>query len=224
MPGYTPPLNETTSPYQFDGTIVVGGSNATAALTPMTPMTVGLKAWTFPTYLAAGTSSGLALIGSVYLAAVHLNASQTYSNIYINVRANIGTAQAGSCWAGIYNSGGSLVATTNDISGVLGTAAGNTGYLAFPLSTAYTPPAAGVYWTALQINSGTAVGSAPSFATPAGALSTLTTGANTVAGPVLTSGFPFAAVATTGATALPGTFALGSAIGTGAYVYWAGLA
>jgi hypothetical protein len=223
----TPALNETTSPYQFDGTVVMGGANASAALTPMTPATVNLKAWNFPTWLATGTASAVTLIGSVYLSAVHLNYGQTYSNIYVRIQANTGTASVGSNWAGLYNSAGTLVATTADISGILGTAAGTTGYLAFPLATAYTPSTGGLYWTACQFSTGAvATSSMPVFYAMANQV-TLTTSAGVIGGPLLTAGtnaFPFAAVATTSATALPATFALGSAGTTGAYVYWAGLA
>jgi hypothetical protein len=226
MPLYTPPLNETTSPYQFDGTINVGGANASTAMSPMTPATLGLKAWNFPTWLATGTASALTLFGSVYLSAVHLNYGLSYNNIYVRIQANIGTAQAGSCWAGLYNSAGTLVATTNDISGVLGTAGGTTGYLAFPLSTTYTPAAGGLYYTGLQFNYGTATSSAAAFYTMANQI-TVTTSAGIIGGPLLVAGtnaFPFSAIATVGPGSLPPSFALGSAGTTGAYVYWAGLA
>jgi hypothetical protein len=231
-----PTLNETTAPYQFDGTISTGGANVSLAMSPLSPGDLGLKAWNFPTYQCTGTAT-FSVVGSVYLSMMHLQYGLTYSNVYVNVLANVGTATAGSCFAGLYNSAGTLVATTADLSGVLGTHAGSTGILTFPLATAYTPASSGQFYAGMFFNaSGTA-----SFPVLAGiqgqtAANSLTTWAgsigftslSTLTTPYGTGGTlqpsPWAAVATTSGTAMPATFALGSAGTTGAQVFWCGLA
>lgn len=231
----TPAVNESTVPYQFDGTVTMGGANASSAMSPLQPADLALKAWNFPSYLATGTST-FSVVGSVYLTLMHLNYGVTYSNIFVSAIANVGTASAGSCFAGIYNSAGTLVATTGDIAGVLGTAAGNTGLLQFPLATALTPAAGGPYYVGMFFNaSGTA--SFPVLAGIAGqtAANSLTTLAGTIAkcGGISsttatvstgTTPYVFSAVATTSATQMPATFALGSAGTTGAQCFWCGLA
>jgi hypothetical protein len=170
--------------------------------------------------------------GSVYLSLVHLSANTTYSNIYVNVLANVGTASAGSCFAGIYNALGTLVATTADLSGVLSTVAGNTKQLAFPLATAYTPSASAPFYVGMFFNaSGTA-----SFPVLAGLAGQTASNTAALAGTIANCGgitsvtatvaapFPFAAIATTSGTAMPATFALGSAGTTGAQCFWTALA
>jgi hypothetical protein len=233
MPGSaTPQVNESNVPYQFDGQVTIGGANASTSMSPLAAGDLAYKAWNFPTYLATGTST-FSITGSVYLSAVHLSAALTYSNIYVGVIANGGTASAGSCFAGVYNAAGTLVATTADLSGVLSTVAGNTGLLTFPLATALTPASGGQFWVGMFFNaSGTA--SMPVLAGLAGqtAANALTTYAGTVgkiggiaaAAPAVAAPFPFAAVATTSGTAMPATFALGSAGTTGAQCFWTALA
>jgi hypothetical protein len=231
MPGITPALNETTAPYQFDGTVLAGGSNVNMAMAPLNPADLAIKAWNFPSYLCTGTAT-FSVIGSVYMSLVHLNYGLTYNNIYVNAIANVGTASAGSCFAGIYNSAGTLVATTADLSGVLGTGAGNTKLLTFPLATALTPAASGPYYVGMFFNaSGTA--SFPVLGGIAGqtAANSLTTLAGTIAQcggisstiATVSAPYPFAAIATTSGTAMPATFALGSAGTTGAQCFWTGV-
>jgi|SRR5215472_4047315 len=230
MANYVPPAAESTTPYVFDGTVTVQGGQVSGA--PLGPADLGFKAWNFPTYLSTGTAT-FSVVGSVYLSMVHLSSQQTYSSIYVNAVANAGTASSGSCFAGIYNSSGTLVATTADLSGVLGTGAGNTKLLSFPLATALTPATAGLYYVGMFFNaSGTA--SFPVLSGLAGqtAANSLTTFAGQVANnggitsatATVAAPFPFAAVATTSGTAMPATFALGSAGTTGAQCFWVGLA
>lgn len=245
----TPQLNETTAPYQFDGAVTmsgpttmngtvsmsgvvagpatfngsatIAGVNAAVALSPPAPSDVGLKAWTFPTYLATGTAT-FSVVGSVYLAMTHLTSGLTYGTIYAAIGTSGGSITTGSSFAGVYNGAGTLVATTADISTVLGTGTYVPGlYYSFPLATAFTVTTAGPYWVGMFFNAG-GTASFPVFKTAAGNV-TGATGAQIAAGPG-TAPFPFAAIATTSATAMPATFALGSAGTTGAIVYWAGLA
>jgi hypothetical protein len=210
------------------GTTQIGGANASYALSQLNPGDIGLKAWSFPNYLGQGTASAVAVAGSVYLSAVHLTGGVTYSTIYVNLIANGGGAAAGSNFAGLYNSSGARVATTADIAGALGTtaASGTTGYISLPLSASYTPPSGGLYWVACEFNFANA-GSYPKFACLNNYVTASTSAGITatgVAAPVGTQPFPYSAVATTSATALPTSFALGSAGTTGAYVYWSALA
>ena len=230
-----PQVNETQAPYLFDGTVLTGGANVTLAMSPLNPADLALKAWNFPTYNCTGTAT-FSVVGSVYMTLMHLQTGLTYSNIHVNVIANGGTASAGSCFAGLYNSTGTLVATTADLSGVLSTVAGKTGLMTFPLATAYTPTTSGQYYVGMFFNASgtasfpvlggmtgqTAANSLTTYAGSVGftALSTLTTPVGT-GGTVYPS--PFAAIATTSGTAMPGTFALGSAGTTGAQVFWCGL-
>ena len=204
----------------------VGGANAGYALSALNPSDIGLKAWSFPTDAATGSPSALAIIGSVYLTTTHLAAGVGYGTIFLKVQSNAGTATAGQCFAGLYNSAGSLVATTADISGALGTALGTTGYIACPLTGTYTPTTGGQHWVGAFFNASNA-GSFPGLYTRSGFATVATSAGTTVtgiAGPLGTQPYPYAVVATTSATALPGTFPLGSAGTAGAFVYWAGLA
>jgi len=215
-----------TAPSGFSGTTSIGGANASAALSPVNPADIGLKAWSFPNYLALGTASAVTVVGSVYMSAVHLTAGVSYSNLYLKLQANGGTANAGSNFAGLYNSAGQLVATTADLATRLGTNAGTTGYITCPLTAAYTPSAGGLYWVAAQFNFANA-GSFPAFYTMTNFI-TVTTSAGTtstgIAAPTGTTPYPYAAIATAAATALPATTALTSVGTTGAYVFWAGAA
>lgn len=206
------------------GTTSIGGANAAYALSPLAPDGAGLKAWSFPNYLALGTASAVTVTGSVYLSQVHLAAGVPYSTVYIKLQANGGTAVATN-FAGLYSPSGALVATTADLTGALGTAAGTTGYIACPLTAAYTPAAGGAHWVACQF-SFTNAGSYPAFYTMSNFVTVATSAGKTVTGiaaPNGTQPYPYAAVATTSGTALPASFALGSAGTVGAYVFWAGL-
>jgi hypothetical protein len=229
VPAYSPPVNETTSPYQFDGLVTQGGGQISGS--PMGPSNLGFKAWNFPVQEATGTGT-FTVAGSVYLTAMNLQYGVTYSNIYVNALANAGTASAGSCFAGLYNSAGTLVATTNDLSGVLGTGIGTTHVLTFPLATAYTPASSGQFYVGMFFNaSGTA--SFPVLAAAAGQTAatgtTLFVGSyfpyGVTAGGVLTGTSPymFSAIATTAATVMPPTFTLTAAGTTGAQAYWCGM-
>jgi hypothetical protein len=211
----------------ISGTTLIGGANAAYALSPVDPAASGLKAWSFPNYLALGTASAVTVVGSVYLSEVHLTGGVTYSTLYVKLQANGGTANAGSNFAGLYNSAGTLVATTADLSGALGTNAGTTGYIACPLTAGYTPPSpGGKYWVAAQFSMANA-GSFPAFYCLSNFV-TVTTSAGTtatgVAAPAGTTPYPFTAIATAAATALPASFTLTNAGTTGAYAFWAGAA
>jgi hypothetical protein len=233
VPTYTPPVNETTSPYQFDGAITAGGGNISAAMSPMTPADFSLKSWNFPLWMCTGTATWLPL-GSVLLTAVHLSANLTYSNIYLNLATCQGSAGVGSNFVGIYNSAGTLVQSSSDLSGVLGTGTTTAakGMFTFPLATAYTPPAGGLYYVGIEFNC-LNTSSIPVLYGIAG--QTASNSLTTLAGQIGVAGlsasavstaapYAWSAIATTAATALPGTFALGSAGTTGAQVFWCGLA
>jgi len=229
---YVPQVNETTAPQAFDGPVSVGGGQVSGG--PVGPSDVALKTWNFPSYMCTGTAT-FSVAGSVYLSMVHLAANTTYSNIYVNVLANGGTATTGSNFAGIYNSAGTLVASTGDLSGPLGTGAGSTKLLTFPLATALTTGTSSApYYVGMFFNaSGTA--SFPVLAgiagqTAANSLGTLAGqigncgGLTSGAAPAAAAPFPFAAIATTSGTALPASFVLGSAGTTGAQCFWTALA
>jgi hypothetical protein len=208
------------------GPVTMGGANASYVMSNLGPADVGLKAWSFAVDAATGTASAVTVAGSVYLTTTHLTGGVTYGTIYLKFQANGGTASTGSNFAGLYNSAGYLVATSNDISLAMGTAAGSTGYITCPLATAYTPSGGGQYWVGAFFNA-SAAGSFPVLYARSGFVTVSTSagnGVNGIAGPVQATPYPYAAVATSSATALPSSFTLGSAGTTGAYVYWAGLA
>jgi hypothetical protein len=222
-----------TSP-TFSGTVSVASLAATGTLSALhleapavsagQPDVAGLRAWNFPTYVMGGTAT-FPVQGTVYGAALHLTPGVTYSTMYVRVLANVGTASAGSCFAGVYNSLGTLVATTNDVSGVLGTAAGTTGYLAFPLATAYTPAAGGIFYAGMFFNaSGTASYPVLQGLQQQTAANSVTTLAGTVNGPLGTTPAVFWATATTSGTAMPVSFSLSALGTTGAQCPWVGLA
>lgn len=206
------------------GPTTIAGARADYVMSALVPGDTGLKAWSFPVKDATGTGSAVTVAGTVYLSSLHLSAGVTYGTIYLKVQANGGTASAGSNFAGLYNSSGVLVATTADISIKLGTTGGTTGYFTLPLATAYTPTTSGQHWVGAFFNA-SAAGSLPQLYCMANFVTVTTSagvGVNGIAAPNGAAPFPYATIATTSATAMPASFTLGSAVNTGAYVFWCG--
>lgn len=99
----------------------------------------GLITWTGdPEYATANTA--VATAGTVYHCKVHCSTSFTATNVIIYVVSAGTVLTAGQCFAGLYNSAGSLIASTADIS---------SGATSFATSGSYTFPLAGGPYTNL---------------------------------------------------------------------------
>jgi peptidoglycan/xylan/chitin deacetylase (PgdA/CDA1 family) len=107
----------------------------------------GLLAWSFDPIFAYTNTSVVA--GTMYLTRVRLSASATISNIYAQVQNTAGSGLLGT-YVGMYNSSGTLVASSADVSATFQ----STGGKAAALSASYSAPA-GLYWVAFLVASGT---------------------------------------------------------------------
>jgi hypothetical protein len=214
----TPATNETTSPFQFDGPVNFGAVSATAQLTAtaFNPASVGLQAWTFPTCFATGVGSAVTTAGRLYLATLNLAAGIQLTKLYFNIATAASGITSSQNFAGLFNATGTQVATTADLSTLIGT---NTGYITAPLTATYTVPTAGVYYFGVFFNAGT---TQPVLTTQVSEV-TVTTSSTVAAGPVATAAqYPFSVSATTGlTTALPASITVSSNSLTGAYNLWA---
>lgn len=150
----------------------------------------GYLAWTFPPITAAGATA-LATAGVLYLSKVYVRNGFTASNVTFDVGAAGGTLTAGQNFVGLYNSSGSRVALTADMTTVFSTA--NT------LNTvAFTAPAAltaGFYWVAALFNGTTGPTLFRGNGTTSRTLNAGLTAATSTAGTILT-----------GQTSLPASF------------------
>lgn len=215
-----PQTNETLAPYQFDAAVTISGANLAGGTTAFSPANVGLKAWTFPLFLASGTGAATTA-QDLYLAQVNLSTATTFGNIYVNAVA-VGTTNPSTTasFAGVYyvNTGSTaaLVASTAQIGSATGT---TTGFKTYPLTAQFTTAGTGQYYVGVLYGTGTQ----PQLATPTGATAT-STGATIAAGPVATAAsYPFV-LGGTSLSSLPTTITLSSDALTGALVFWAGLA
>lgn len=198
-----------------EGNITTNTSNIStnttqiAALQPTehNALASGYKAWTFPAEQVSGT--GITLTSSaVTLGRVLVNSTQSVSSVALYVVATGTSLVSGQNFAGIYNSSGTLVATTADLT----TAWGSTGWMSHSLVGGPYSLTAGAYWVALVSNAATT----PAFGKNNNALSgALYNGALTAAN------FRFATNGTA-TTALPGTITPASNV-TSNRPLWLGL-
>lgn len=155
----------------------------------------GYKGWTFPAEQVSGTGIGTAN-GAVTLGRVKVPVAASVSGIALYI-VNAGvTLTAGQNFAGIYNSAGTLVATTADLS----TAWAGTGWMNHSLVGGPFNLAVGDYWIAVMSNATTR----PNFGKNNNALS----GA-LYNGLLSAANYRFATNGT-GTTALPATITPGS--------------
>jgi hypothetical protein len=166
--GWGPVLNAALDDLQ--GQITANGSSIAtntagiAALQPTSfgPVDGGYKAWTFPAeqVIGGGSTPGA---GAVTLGRLILNSTQSISSIALYVATGGSGLTSGQNFAGIYNSAGTLVATTADLT----TAWGGSGWMNHSLVGGPFNLTQGYYWVAIMSNGTTR----PTFGRNSGSLS-----------------------------------------------------
>lgn len=215
----------------LNGTVAINGSGATIGGSAandlneaITPSSAGLIAWDFPyafaTQGAASTASAAVTGGSLYLAKLVLAAGTVVTNLWFRIATAASGITTGQNFGGLYSASGTLLATSADLSTVIGT---NTGPIQAALTSAYTVTTSGNYYAAFFFNAGTTEPTLATFANQ----NTVTTGAQDM-GSLTTFGntaakFPFAINTTGNTTTLPASLTMTSNTATGAYAYWVGL-
>ena len=122
-------------------------SIATLQPTNFDALSSGYKAWTFPAEQVSGTgqSSGA---GVITMGKVLVNSTQSVSNIYLYINTGGSGLTSGQNFAGVYNSSGTLVATTADLT----TPWAGTGWMTHALVGAPYGLSQGAYWVAIMSN------------------------------------------------------------------------
>jgi hypothetical protein len=197
----------------------LNGTSTNDLTSAISPSSQGLTAYDFPYHLAAGTGSAVTTAGRLYLAKVPLAAGTVITNLWFSIATAAATVTSGQNFGGIYNSSGTLVATTADLSTAIGT---NTGAIQAPLTSAYTVKTGGNYWFGFFFNASTQ----PVLTCYTGFVTVTTSvasfGSSTTFGNTAAK-YPFAVSATTGnTTAMPASITMSSNTATGAYVFWTG--
>lgn len=123
----------------------------------------GYKAWTFPAEQVVGGGS-VPGAGVVTMGKVLVNSTQSVSGIALFVATGGTGLTSGQNFAGVYNSSGTLVATTADLT----TPWASTGWMNHTLVGGPFSLTAGSYWIAIMSNSGT---TRPTFGRNGGSLS-----------------------------------------------------
>lgn len=208
----------------FSGTVnmpSVNGTTANDLSEVIAPSSYGLSAYNYPYLFATGTGSAATVAGRLYLAKIPLAAGTVVTNIWFSIATAASGITTGQNFAGIYSSTGSLLATTGDLSTVIGT---NTGALQAPLTAPFTVPSGGNYYIGIFFNASVTL---PVLTCYTGQVTVTTSVANF--GSTTTFGntaakYPFAVSATTGnTTALPASITMSSNTATGAYTVWFGI-
>lgn len=119
----------------------VGG----VALGQAQPRTHGLVGWTFDPAQAGGSNTLTA--GAVYLQRIDVAQSASVQTIYFHVSTAAGTATSNQCWAGLYNSSGSLLGSASTT-----TALGSTGFKNVSLGSAVAVTPGSFYWVGCLAN------------------------------------------------------------------------
>lgn len=223
---FVPGVVRTDAPMQFDGPVIVNGATTNTGAVTNTgatvfsgsasigtlnlgiaenqpgPADVGLLGWNYDPLNATTTS--LSVAARLYLVAVWFRQSTLVSNLWCNITTGSTTPTVGQNFLGLYNSTGTQVAATADIS-----ASTTVGVKTFPVVTPVTLPT-GQYWVAFVLNAGTN----PTLAT---AVSASTYGhlSNTA------SAYRFATNGTN--TTLPATITPASNVTTNALTFWTGV-
>ena len=107
------------------------------------PSDVGLAGWTFAPE-ALWTTAAALVSGTIYLAEFWIRSAKTISNITVHLNTLGNTLTSGQCFAGIYNSTGTLQGITADQSAVWASP-GTTGVKTMALTTPYSAPAGRYY-------------------------------------------------------------------------------
>lgn len=198
-----------------DGGLTVGGNltvTGTASVAGVTlpageylPSDPGFIAWTYDP--SGTTNSTLTVSGTVYLARVPVRFAQTISKLSIGIVTGASTVTANQNFLGLYNSSGTLVAST--AAGSIDASITSAGILTASTSSSFSA-SAGFYWVAFLNNATTPA----TLARASGAsLSIANGGANA-------GNFRYAVNGTT-QTSLPTPITPGSNTSAGAFTMWA---
>jgi hypothetical protein len=171
------------------------------------PADTGYLSWVYDPMTALNATAPTS--GTLYIGRLQFRGAATVTKLAYGVVSIAGISlTAGQCFVGLYNSAGTQVGTSADISGSFG----SSGELAFNL-TAGVPVTAGFYWAALLL-----VGSTlPTIARANGQISNMGSGQ-------LTASTRRFGTAGTSLTALPGSFTPSSTAAVITQTYWAAAA
>lgn len=209
-----------TGAFTSTGAATIGGTNVNDLSETLTPSSFGLVDWNFPYTWATGTGSAVTTAGLLYLTKIPMAGGTKITNLWFKIATAAATPTTGENFGGIYSSSGTLLATTGDLTTVIGT---NTGAIQAALTTPYTTTAADNFYVGFFFNAGTQ----PVLSTYVGFTAVTTDVAKF--GSVTTFGntaakYPYSVSATTGnTTAMPASITMSSNTATGAYVFWAGV-
>lgn len=147
--GLNAALNDLQSQITANGSGVAVNTAGIAALQPTNfgALDSGYKAWTFPAEQAGGAGS-IPGAGVVTLGKVLVNSAQSVTSVALYVNTGGTGLTSGQNFAGVYNSGGTLVATTADLTA----AWAGTGWMAHALSGGPYTLTQGAYWVAIMSN------------------------------------------------------------------------
>lgn len=211
----------TNGALQTNGSTLFGPTNINDFNEAISPSSLGLLAYNYPYIFATGTGSAVTTAGLLYLAKLPVQGGTKVTNLWIKIATAASGLTSGQNFAGIYNSAGSLVATTADLTTTIGT---NTGAIQCPLTAVYTVPSGGGnFYVGMFFNAATTqpvLSAYTGFVTVTTSVATFgsaTTFGNTAAK------YPFSVSATTGnTTAMPSSITMSSNTATGAYTLWVG--
>lgn len=164
------------------------------------PNDLGFKAWAFDPAAAGYDNAQFCYSGNAYLIGVNVQATTRISSLVFYVCGFAGTALSSASYAGLYTSAGDRVGVTGSLTNYIKATRGTT--VVCPLTSEYEAKP-GKYWIALLVNgpSDDKRTDGPGFAA----------GANAGMQPSSAARMPgtfarFARLATTGLSALPGSF------------------
>lgn len=142
-------LDDLQAQVTANGSSITTNTGNIAALQPTSfgALESGYKAWTFPAEQVSGTGT-IPGAGAVTLGKVLVNSAQSVSSVALYVVTAGSGLTSGQNFAGIYNSSGTLVATTADLT----TAWAGTGWMNHPLTGGPYSLAQGAYWVAIMSN------------------------------------------------------------------------
>lgn len=203
------------------GNPTLGAATSNDLTESLAPSSAGLLAWNFPYAFgnSGSGSTGNAAVtgGTLYIAKIPLAAGTVVTNMWFRIATAASGITTSQNFGGLYSSAGALLASTADLSTVIGT---NTGAIQAALTSPFTIPTSGNYYIGFFFNAATTEPVLGTFVN----LNTVTTGAQTY-GSATTFGntaakFPFAVNTTGNTTALPTSLTMSSNSATGAYTFW----
>jgi hypothetical protein len=209
------------------GSLTVVG-NATQATSPVLnplissgPAQAGLLGWSFPLIQAVGTASAACTNSRLYLAGIYLTAGTIVTNIWLYSEASSSGATASENFVGLYDSTGTLQASTT--AGSIDTALATAGALKCAVATPYVIPANGLFWVGAAFNAST---HNITFFTPTGWVTATTSSTlyQSFANPTLTTAnYLFCVNSASVTTSMPTSITLGNNSLTNSFMFWAGV-